>query len=67
MGFSDSIAGLVDRLKPSNKSTSFSGIGSGNHGIISFEDNVSSLSSIYQQLTLHLSTVAPRLMVLHRR
>lgn len=42
MGFSDTVVGLVDRLKPSNKSTSFSGIGSGNQGIVSFEDDVSS-------------------------
>ena len=43
MGFSDTIGGLVDRLKPASKPTSFSGIGSGNHGIVSFEDDVSSL------------------------
>lgn len=40
MGFSDTVAGLVDRFKPSNKSTSFSGIGSGNQGIVSFEDDM---------------------------
>ena len=43
MGFSDTVAGLVDRLRPSSKFTSFSGIGSGNQGIVSFEDDVSSL------------------------
>lgn len=43
MGFSDTVAGLVDRLKPANKSSSFSGIGSGNQGIVSFEDEVSFL------------------------
>ena len=41
MGFSDTVTGLVDRFKPSNKPTSFSGIGSGNQGIVSFEDDVS--------------------------
>jgi hypothetical protein len=40
MGFSDTVASLVDRLKPSNKSAPFSGIGSGNQGVVSFEDNV---------------------------
>jgi len=53
MGFSDTVAGLVDRLKPSNKSTSFSGIGSGNQGIVSFEDDVSSLLPTRQQSTRH--------------
>jgi hypothetical protein len=48
MGFLDTLTGLVDRLKPSNKPTSFSGIGSGNQGIISFEDNVSFLPPISQ-------------------
>lgn len=40
MGFSDTVAGLVDRLKPSNKLSSFSGIGSGNQGIVSFQDEM---------------------------
>jgi len=40
MGFSDTVAGLVDRLKPSHKSTSFSGIGNANQGIVSFEDDM---------------------------
>jgi len=55
MGFSDTVAGLVDRLKPSSKSTSFSGIGSGNQGIVSFEDDVSSLLPTCRRCTHRLS------------
>ena len=63
MGLSDTIAGLVDRLKPSNKSSSFSGIGSGNQGIVSFEDDVSSLLPAYRQCAGRVSPPVPRLTV----
>ena len=62
MGFSDTVVGLVDRLKPSNKSTSFSGIGSGNQGIVSFEDDVSSLLPTYRQRSRR-SAPGPRLTI----
>ena len=61
MGFSDTVAGLVDRLKPSTKSTSFSGIGSGNQGIVSFEDDVSSLQPTCRGCARRLSHLVPRL------
>ena len=67
MGFSDTITGLVDRLKPTNKPTSFSGIGSGNQGARSFEDDVSSLPLVSKQPICHLPTIAPRLTILYRR
>jgi hypothetical protein len=63
MGLSDTITGLVDRLKPSNKSSSFSGIGSGNQGIVSFEDDVSSLLPAYRQCAGRVSPPVPRLTV----
>ena len=61
MGFSDTVAGLVDRLKPSSKPTSFSGIGSGNQGIVSFEDDVSSLQPTCRRCACRLSHLVPRL------
>lgn len=67
MGFSDTVQGLVDRLKPSSKPTKFSGIGSGNQGIISFEDDVSSLPLVSRQPTRHPSALAPRLTILYHR
>lgn len=63
MGFSDTVTGLVDRLKPSNKSTPFSGIGSGNQGIVSFEDDVSSLLPMRRQCARRLSHLGPRLII----
>ena len=63
MGFSDTVAGLVDRLKPSSKSTSFSGIGSGNQGIVSFEDDVSYLLPTCRQRIRRLSRLVPQLTI----
>lgn len=63
MGLSDTVAGLVDRFKPSNKPTSFSGIGSGNHGIVNFEDDVSSLPSTCRQRSRRLLHLVSRLTV----
>jgi hypothetical protein len=60
MGFSDTVTGLVDRFKPSNKLTSFSGIGSGNQGIVSFEEDVSS-PPMRLQRTRNPSTITPQL------
>jgi hypothetical protein len=61
MGFSDTVTGLVDRLKPSNKLNSFSGIGSGNQGIVSFEEDVSSLP------VDNAPAITPRLTILSLR
>ena len=63
MGFSDTITGLVDRLNPSNKPTSFSGIGSGNQGIVSFQDDVSALLPACRQCPRHPSRMIPRLTI----
>lgn len=63
MGFSDTVAGLVDRLKPSNKPTSFSGIGSGNHGIVSFEDDVSPLPPTCRQRVCRISHLVSQLTI----